>query len=246
VVNGLQEKEQPPQSKPLFGMFNAIPRRYDLINKLVTLGLDKKWRDLAARECLGAGPRHVLDLGCGTGDLAINIIRRARNYVAVTGLDYSPAMLDIANAKAEEAVGRGKITFTHAEAASLPFKNEYFDTVGISFAFRNLTYRNPVVNFHLAEIHRVLARGGRLVVVESSQPQSGFIRWWYHLYLKAYVFPVGWLLSGNRGAYRYLTESASRFFSPDEVRDMLKATGFKEITYRPLLWGAVGLTVATK
>jgi demethylmenaquinone methyltransferase / 2-methoxy-6-polyprenyl-1,4-benzoquinol methylase len=246
MVNDLREKDQPSKSRPLHGMFNAIPKRYDLINKLITLGLDKRWRNLAAKESLRAGPRQILDLGCGTGDLAINIVRRAKNYVAVTGLDYSPTMLEIANAKAEAEVGRGKITFTHAEAASLPFNSEYFDVVGVSFAFRNLTYKNPIANLHLAEIHRVLTKGGRLVVVESSQPRSGFVRWWYHLYLNAYVFPVGWLLSGNKGAYRYLTDSASRFFYPDGVRDMLKSAGFKEVTYRPLLWGAVGITIATK
>ena len=227
-------------------MFNAIPKRYDLINKLMTWGLDRRWRDLAARECVGTGPRRVLDLGCGTGDLAINIVRRAKNYAAVTGLDYSPVMLELATAKAEAAVGRSRISFTQAEAISLPFTNDYFDSVGISFAFRNLTYKNPIANFHLAEIFRVLTPGGRLVIVESSQPKSRVIRWLFHLYLGTYVYWIGWCLSGNKGAYRYLSESARRFFTPDEVADMLKAAGFREVSYRPLLWGAAGITVAIK
>ena len=227
-------------------MFNAIPKRYDLINKLMTWGLDKRWRNLAARECIGTGPRRVLDLGCGTGDLAINIVQRAKSYLAVDGLDYSPGMLEVARRKAEAAVGRSRITFTQAEAASLPFNNEYFDSVGISFAFRNLTYRNPIASFHLAEIFRVLTDGGRLVVVESSQPKSRFVRWWFHLYLRTYVYWTGRLLSGNPGAYRYLTESARRFFEPEEVVEMLKKAGFREVSYRPLLLGAAGLIVAVK
>ena len=243
-MSQLREKE--PQSKPLLGMFNAIPRRYDLINRLVTWGLDRRWRDLAARECVGNAPKRVLDLGCGTGDLAINIVKRAKNYVAVTGLDYSPGMLEIAAAKAGAAVGRSRIAFTHAEAASLPFVDDYFDSVGISFAFRNLTYKNPLTEFHLAEVFRVLAPGGRFVIVESSQPSSRVIRWFFHLYLRTYVYRTGWWLSGNKSAYRYLTESARRFFTPEQVKELLKSSGFREITYRPLLWGASGLHVAIK
>jgi demethylmenaquinone methyltransferase/2-methoxy-6-polyprenyl-1,4-benzoquinol methylase len=240
----LEQKEA--GNKPLFVMFNSIPRHYDLVNQLITCGLDKRWRDLAARECAGTGPRRILDLGCGTGDLAIGIVRRAKNYVAVTGLDYSPTMLEMATRKAEAAVGRSRITFTQAEAASLPFVNDYFDTVGISFAFRNLTYKNPVVEFHLAEIFRVLNPGGRLVIVESSQPDSRLVRWFFHLYLRSYVYWIGWWLSGNKGAYRYLTESARRFFTPVQVKELLKAAGFRDVSYRPMLFGAVGIHVAIK
>ena len=243
-VSHTEQKE--PGSKPLYGMFNAIPRRYDLINKLITWGQDKRWRDLAARECIGGGPRRVLDLGCGTGDLAINIVKRARIYVAVTGLDYSPAMLELAEQKAEAAVGSSRIKFTQAEAASLPFTDEHFDSVGISFAFRNLTYKNPVASLHLAEIFRVLTPGGRLVIAESSQPGSRFIRWCFHLYLRTYVYWIGRFLSGNKGAYRYLTESARHFYTPIEVVDMLKETGFREVSYQPLLFGAAALHVAIK
>ena len=241
-----QLEQKPPPGKPLYGMFNSIPRRYDLVNRLITLGLDKRWRDLAARECAGTGPRRVLDLGCGTGDLTIGIVRRAKNYVAVTGLDYSPTMLEVAARKAEAALGRSRVTFTQAEASGLPFDDDYFDTVGISFAFRNLTYKNPVVNLHLAEILRVLNPGGRLVIVESSQPDSAFVRWFFHLYLRTYVYWIGWWLSGNKGAYRYLTESARCFFDPGEVKELLRTVGFRDVSYRPLLLGAAGIHVAIK
>lgn len=241
-----QVKEMEPRSKPLFGMFDAIPRRYDLVNRLITLGLDRRWRNIAARECVRNAPRRVLDLGCGTGDLAINIVKRAKNYVAVTGLDYSPNMLEIATAKSAAAVGRSRITFTAAEAASLPFVDDYFDSVGISFAFRNLTYKNPLTTFHLAEVFRVLSPGGRFVIVESSQPSSSLIQWFFHLYLRTYVYWTGWWLSGNKAAYRYLTESARKFYTPDGVKELLMSSGFREVTYRPLLWGASGITVAVK
>jgi demethylmenaquinone methyltransferase / 2-methoxy-6-polyprenyl-1,4-benzoquinol methylase len=241
-----QEQGKNGQGKPLYGMFNAIPKRYDQINRLITLGMDNKWRDQAARECLGIGPRRVLDLGCGTGDLAINIVQRAKNYVTVYGLDFSPEMLEIAKAKSEAIFGKDRIAFTQSEAASLPFPNDYFDTIGISFAFRNLIYKNPIANFHLAEMFRVLVPGGRLVIVESSQPESKFIRWWFHLYLSTYVYWVGWWLSGNKSAYRYLTDSARKFYSPDEVRNLLMTSGFREVDYHPLFFGAAGVYIAVK
>ncbi|MFH1646871.1 MAG: class I SAM-dependent methyltransferase, partial [Chloroflexota bacterium] len=99
---------------------------------------------------------------------------------------------------------------------------------------------------HLAEVLRVLKPGGRYVIVESSQPEKRLIRAAFHLYLKAFVGPVGTALSGNRGAYRYLAESASRYYTPAEVRDMLLAAGFSEVSYRPLFFGAAGIHTATR
>ena len=234
------------KNAPLHGMFNAIPRRYDLLNKIITWGLDRRWRRLAARECVVTAPRRVLDLCCGTGDLTIAMVKTAKSYTSITGLDYSATMLEVARAKAGARFGAGRITFQQAEAGSLPFDDEYFDTVGISFAFRNLTYKNPVARLHLAEIFRVLTPGGRCVIVESSQPRSEIIRWLFHVYLRLFVRPVGAWLSGNPGAYRYLAESAARYYTPDEVRDLLKASGFREVTYRPLAFGVAGIHVAVK
>ncbi len=227
-------------------MFDAIPRRYDLINKIVTWGLDRRWRQQAARECVATAPRRVLDLCCGTGDLSIAIVRAAKSYTSVTGMDYSATMLEIARAKAGARFGAGRITFQQAEAASIPFNNDYFDAVGISFAFRNLTYKNPVARMHVAEIFRVLTPGGRLVIVESSQPRSPTMRWLFHVYLRFFVRAIGSTLSGNAGAYRYLSESAARYYTPDEVRDLLKGSGFREVTYRPLFFGVAGIHVAVK
>lgn len=231
---------------PLHDMFTAVPPHYDLVNRIVTLGQDRRWRRLAALACLAEGPRRVLDLGCGTGDLTISIARLSGKAVEVIGLDYSPPMLTRAREKAVRSGVAEKVTFLHGQATRLPFPECHFDTVGISFAFRNLTYKNPLREPHFAEVIRVLKPGGRYVIVESSQPENGLIRMLFHLYLRAFVKPVGILLSGNRGAYRYLMESATRFYSPREVREMLLAAGFREVSYRPLLFGAAGLHIAIK
>ena len=234
------------QSKPLYHMFTAVPRRYDLVNHIITMGLDTRWRRKVARECLTEQPHRVLDLCCGTGDLAINLSRLSENNVELTGVDYSQPMLEIA-AKKVAASGKGRdISFIRGDVVSLPFPDGYFDCAGISFAFRNLTYKNPLTQSYLAEILRVLAVAGRFVIVETSQPKSKLIRRLFHLYLRWVAFRVGYWLSGNRGAYHYLAESATRFFNSDEVEEILLSAGFRRVSFRPLFFGAVGIYVAVK
>jgi len=234
------------QLKPLHGMFTVVPPRYDLVNRIITLGLDDQWRRLAARACLEGKPLRVLDLGCGTGDLTINLVLLAEEGVEITGLDYSLPMLELARKKATRAGVGEKVKFVHGEATQVPFPDGYFDCVGISFAFRNLTYKSPLRLPHLAEVLRVLKRGGQYVILESSQPGNRVIRALFHVYLRAFVAPVGTLLSGNRGAHHYLAESASRFYSPEKIKQMLLTAGFREVGYRPLFFGAAGIHVATK
>jgi len=227
-------------------MFMAVPQRYDLVNHIITWGLDKRWRRLAGSECLSARPRKVLDLGCGTGDLTINIARLAEGGVEVTGLDYSRPMLEIAARKAASLAGESKISFTYGDAANLPFPDGYFDCVGISFAFRNLTYKNPMARRHIAEILRVLNAGGRCVIVETSQPRAKLMRRFFHLYLRWFAYRLGHLLSGNKGAYHYLAESAARFYSRDELKELLITAGFSQVSFRPLFWGVAGIYTAVK
>ena len=232
------------EKKPLYGMFTDIPPRYDLINSLFTWGMDRGWRRLAARECLQARPQKVLDLCCGTGDLAITIAASADYMVEVRGLDYSQPMLDIAARKA--ASQNRKVAFTRGDAANLPFPEAFYDCLGISFAFRNLTFQNPLAEKHLSEIIRVLKPGGRCVIAESSQPEAKLVRSLYHFYMRQYARRLGSWLSGNSSAYRYLAESTCRFYSPPELKELLIRAGFKEVKYRPLFLGAAGLYTATK
>ena len=234
------------RSRPLHAMFTAVPDRYDLVNRLMTWGFDGHWRREIARECLASRPKKMLDLCCGTGDLAINIARLARGNVELIGIDYSQPMLEIARRKAEKLDGAVRTSFIYGDAANLPFPDGYFDCVGISFAFRNLTYKNPHMKRHIAEVLRVLRAGGKFAIVETSQPGGKLIRWMYHLYLRGFVYRLGYLLSGNKGAYHYLSESASRFYTPEEIKEMLVAAGFRRVFFRPLLLSAAGIHVAIK
>lgn len=231
-------------TKPLHQMFTAVPPHYDLVNHVITWALDKRWRRQAAKACLDSQPRKMLDLCCGTGDLAILFAKLTDDGTEVTGLDYSQPMLELANKK---AVGlKHKPSFVNGNADNLPFPDGYFDCVGISFAFRNLTYKNPLAQRHISEVLRVLSPSGRFVIVESSQPGNRLIRKLFHLYLRWFVYNIGVLLSGNRRAYHYLAESASRFYTPEELKEMLLTAGFSQVSYRPLMFGAAGIHVAIK
>jgi demethylmenaquinone methyltransferase/2-methoxy-6-polyprenyl-1,4-benzoquinol methylase len=235
-----------PAAAPLNKFFATVARRYDVANRVMTLGLDQTWRRRAARECLRGRPRRVLDLCCGTGDLTVMLARAAGEGARVVGADFSRGMLAVARRKLRREGLSRSVEFVRADAAELPFEDDSFDAVGIAFAFRNLTFRNPNRERHLAEMLRVLSPGGRLVVVETSQPARALVRWGSHLYLGLAAGAVGALLSGERGAYRYLAYSAANFSTAGEVAELLRGSGFGEVKHRSLLWGVAAIHVATK
>ncbi|HSW57138.1 MAG TPA: ubiquinone/menaquinone biosynthesis methyltransferase [Dehalococcoidales bacterium] len=243
-MNDLKKTSEAEISKPLYGMFTDVPPRYDLINHLITWRMDSIWRKKAAQACLSARPQKMLDLCCGTGDLAVTAARLADYTPDIKGLDYSQPMLDIAVRKAATA---GKpITFFQGDAARLPFSRAEFDCVGISFAFRNLTYKNSLMESHMSEILRVLQPGGRFVIVESSQPKNRLVRAFFHIYMRLYVTNIGAWVSGNRPAYRYLAESVCQYFSPSEMQKFLISHGFRTVEYKPLFLGSAGVYTAVK
>jgi demethylmenaquinone methyltransferase/2-methoxy-6-polyprenyl-1,4-benzoquinol methylase len=227
-------------------IFTAVPSHYDLINHLMTWGLDRRWRRMVVRECLASRPGRVLDLCCGTGDLTVTLARRAGNNTEVIGIDYSQPMLKIAGRKAERVSDRGRLSFITGDIASLPFPDAGFDGIGASFALRNLTYKNPLAGRYIAEVLRVLNTGGKFVILETSQPKSSFIKKLYHLYLRYFVFSFGLLISGNRQAYHYLVDSATNYYAPEELKEILVEVGFRQVSFRRLLWGAVSILIAVK
>jgi demethylmenaquinone methyltransferase / 2-methoxy-6-polyprenyl-1,4-benzoquinol methylase len=233
-------------ARPLQRMFNAVPARYDLCNRVLTLGLDERWRKLAARACLDAGAKRVLDLCCGTGDLILRIARQAEPDAQLYGLDFSPGMLEIARAKALRSAATRRIEFTEGDAAAMPFASASFDSVGIAFGFRNLTWRNPVTDEALAEVLRVLRPGGQFVIVETSQPPNPVWRCGCHAYHTLLAAPLGGLMSGNAPAYKYLARSARDFYSAPEACALLDAVGFCDTQARLLLGGVAALIIARK
>ena len=239
-------ERQTPQKRPLYSIFTAVPGRYDLVNRVFTWGLDERWRRMTARTCLITAPGRVLDLCCGTGDLAIWLARLAPVGAEVVGLDYSLPMLERAREKAGRFSLENSLTFVHGDVNDLPFRDGYFDAIGISFAFRNLTYKNPRTERYLQEVVRVLKPGGEFVIVESSQPPNRIIRALAHAYERWFVYRVGYWITKYRPAYKYLAESAQKFYTAEELGDLLVRAGFSSVKVQRLLFGAAAVHVAVK
>ena len=235
-------KNEDRKRLPLQDMFSGIPRRYDRLNMMMTLGLDRKWRRRAAAECLSGGPAVMLDLCTGTGDLALLLAGAGEG--TVVGLDFSVEMLSFAHSKAARLPGYRPL-FAAGDAGAMPFPDGLFGSVGIAFGFRNLVYRNPRSGRHLSELFRVIAPGGRLVIVETSQPSSVILRSVFHLYTRISA-RLGAVLSRRPGAYGYLSGSMRSFSGPAEVTAMLLDAGFRKVSCRPLLCGAAAIHVAEK
>jgi demethylmenaquinone methyltransferase/2-methoxy-6-polyprenyl-1,4-benzoquinol methylase len=232
-------------SRPLNKVFTDVPKKYDLINRLFTWRLDERWRVKAAKACVAGNPVKFMDLCTGTGDLAIRIARMRPGKMEITGYDYSQPMLDLAKVKASGA-GLDGIRFIHGDAASMPFPDGYFDAIGISFAFRNLTYKNFDTPKFLKEIHRVLKPGGRFVIVESSQPKNRLLKGLFGFYTRRIVYPLGSWISGNKPAYKYLSSSVVNYYTPDEVCELLRPYGFSSVSYERLTGGIAAVHIAMK
>jgi demethylmenaquinone methyltransferase/2-methoxy-6-polyprenyl-1,4-benzoquinol methylase len=239
-------KDKAIQSDFLQEIFTAVPPNYDLINHLITWGLDRRWRQMAAKECLASQPERILDLCCGTGDLAVTLARLAGRNTEVIGVDHSQPMLEIAAQKAKRVSDRVKLLFVFGDIANIPFPDSHFDCIATSFALRNLTYKNPLAGRYIAEVLRVLNTDGRFVILETSQPKSSLIKKLYHLYMRYFVFRLGLLISGNREGYYYLADSATNYYAPEELKKILVEAGFRQVSFRHLLLGAVSILIVGK
>lgn len=250
VANSVNGRSSPGRDtadkRPIYRMFSKVPARYDLLNRLLTLGLDQRWRKKAAEVCLESKHNRIMDLCSGTGDLAIELAKMTNGNSEIIAADFCEPMLEVAERKALNAGLDGGIAFRVADAASLPFDDGYFDVVTIAFGFRNLTFKNPKTDIYLKEIFRVIAPGGRLVIVETSQPKSNILKRLSGFYYMSIVKPVGNAVSGERGAYSYLSYSARNYYRPSDVRDMLTDVGFTSVDHRPLWGGIAAVHVAVR
>jgi demethylmenaquinone methyltransferase/2-methoxy-6-polyprenyl-1,4-benzoquinol methylase len=222
--------------------FANIAKTYDQVNFILTLGLDSPWRRAAAREC--ASSEVVLDLCCGSGKLLESISRFVARRSLMVGVDFSKEMMS--KALHQEKRKDRRRTLVLAEAGNLPFRDECMDRVGIAFSFRNLIYKNSQAGLHLKEILRVTRRGGKFVVVETSQPTSHPLRIALHLYQEKIVPIIGGMISGYWNAYRYLSDSSINFYPPENIRKMLLSHGFRTVRYIPLALGIACVHVSTK
>jgi demethylmenaquinone methyltransferase/2-methoxy-6-polyprenyl-1,4-benzoquinol methylase len=204
------------------GMFDRIAPVYDVMNRVMTAGLDRSWRRLAVEAVVQPGDR-VLDACCGTGDLAIAAEREGG---IVTGLDFSPRMLERARRKSET------VTWIEGDLLELPFEDGSFDAATVGFGVRNVAD----LEAGLAELQRVLRPGGRLAILEITQPR-GVLRPFFSLWFERIVPLLGKVLPGGK-AYTYLPASVRRFPGAEELAALLERQGFEQVRFR-LLGGSI-------
>lgn len=221
-------------------MFGRIARRYDLMNRLMTLGRDQSWRRRAVRLARIPPCGYVLDVATGTADLALAILE-AHPSATVVGADFSLPMMRFGQKKVAGAQ-RVRPHFLGADALRLPFPDDTFDAVLSAFLMRNVTG----VGQGFAEQHRVLRSGGRLVCLETTMPSVPGFRQAFAWYFGTLVPFVGGLISGSREAYTYLPESVRRFPGPSALADTMRSVGFDDVTYERLMFGTVAIHVGTK
>ena len=208
-------------------MFDRIAPVYDVMNRVMTAGLDLRWRRIAAEAVVKPGDR-VLDACCGTGDLAVASAKRGG---VVTGLDFSPAMLERARRKLPSA------TWVEGDLLALPFEAGSFEAATVGFGVRNVADLEQ----GLVELRRVLVQGGRVAVLEITQPR-GLLAPFYRLWFDRIVPLLGRLLKGG-AAYTYLPASVRRFPSPDDLAHLMGSAGFADVSYRTFAGGIVALHV---
>ena len=214
-------------------LFTTIADRYDLITRLLSFGQDRRWK---ARLIVLARPARgeaVLDLACGTGDLAFAMAGRVRRVV---GLDITPRMVDLASAKP------GQVEFLVGDMGALPLGDRMFDLVTTGYGLRNV----PVLESALGEAHRVLRQGGRLVSLDFDRPRSWLVRTVYLAYLTVVGSCLGVLLHGDPDTYRYIPASIRRYPGAHGVADRMRAIGFREVEVYQVLGGLMAIHSAVK
>ena len=217
-------------------MFDAVDHRYDLLNRLLSLGLDAYLRNKTARLALTGSNVRILDVCTGTGNLAI-ACAKADESRTVVGLDFSPTMVSIAHHKAARCKLSDRIRFVQGDALRMPFPDNSFDAVTIGFGARNL----GDVEVGLREMARVVRPGGTIVVLELTAPESPFAR-----FVLRHVVPVmGKLVSGvPDNPYKYLSESVSAFLQPSELARLLEQVGLVHVDVRVSTLGLVLISTA--
>jgi demethylmenaquinone methyltransferase/2-methoxy-6-polyprenyl-1,4-benzoquinol methylase len=210
-------------------VFHDVAERYDLMNDLMSFGIHRLWKDAMVAELApprtGSRGYRVLDMAGGTGDIAERIVNASHGYAEVVVSDINPDMLRVGAERARGWRYPGQVSFIEANAEELPFEDKSFDAYTIAFGIRNV----PRIERALAEAHRVLKRGGRILVLEFSQVDVPGFDAVYRAFSDTVIPPMGRLVTGDSQPYQYLVESIRKFPDPQRFSSMLATAGFKRV-----------------
>ncbi len=231
----------PPEYKAAYvrTMFGRIAQRYDLMNRLMTLGRDRAWRRYAVASAAPPPGGRVLDVATGTGDFALETLRQ-QPTVQVVGLDFTSEMLVIAREKG--AAANADLGLTAGDALHLPHADGVFDAVVTGFALRNVTD----IPAAFAEMARVTCPGGRVACLEIAKPQQPLFRRLFALYFYRLVPLLGGWITGQPSAYSYLPNSLTAFLTPGEIAEVMRGSGWCKVQYRRMMLGTVAVHVGVR
>ena len=229
-------------------LFNRIAGKYDFLNHLLSLNIDKWWRKKAVQSIVrDTEGGQCLDVAIGTADLAIEMARQLNgdaqpaNY-HIIGIDLSTEMMRIGEAKVKKRNLQHCITFSEASALQMPFNDDTFKVVTCAYGVRNFADLDQ----GLSEMHRVLKPEGQLMILEFSYPKNQFIAWVYDLYFTHVLPAIGRLLSKDKTAYSYLNRSVKNFVWGHEMCDRITKAGFRQVTHKPITFGITTIYTARK
>ena len=228
-------------SRGIQKLYSEAARTYEMINHLLTLGLDVLWRKKASEIAVRTGGSLWVDVCSGTGEMAMALKATSGGRARVVSADFSTPMLKVAKSKR----GAFGLQFALADAGSLPFRSNVFDLVTIAYATRNLNPNRDKLVRYLEEFRRVLRPGGTFANLETSQPRSLITRYLYHLYVHVVVRRLGAFISGSKSGYAFLSSTVLRFYSPREFAALLREAGFEDIRVVRLMLGVFAIHMAS-
>ena len=231
----LNKKQQVEQ------MFDNISSNYDGLNRVISLGTDVKWRKKVLKMVQAKKPESILDIATGTGDLAISFAMHTATP-KIVGLDLSNGLLEVARKKVASTEIEKKISFIQGDSENLPFEDNSFDVITVSFGIRNF----ETLEIGLSEIKRVLKKGGLFIILETSVPTKFPFKQGYKVYSKNILPLIGKLFSKDKVAYSYLSESASVFPHGEALNNILKKIGFIQVDNKPQTFGVATIYSASK
>lgn len=232
--SALEKKAQVEQ------MFDTISQEYDQLNRVISFGADLSWRKKVVRYVANHGGQRLLDIATGTGDLAIAFAQKTKAK-EIVGLDLSQGMLNRALIKIQGKSYAERLRFVKGDSEALPFEQDYFDAITVSFGVRNFEH----LELGLSEIYRVLKPGGLLVILETSVPDKFPFKQGYHLYSKRIMPTIGRWFSKDKSAYRYLSDSAAAFPYGKTFNNILSKIGFIVQRHKPQTFGVATIYRAT-